>query len=91
MNRFTDAGQMWDDDYEILIPDAKPCPFCGCRYIRTKTAGFYETVGVTVLIIDCMECGCSMAYFSSDEDQGQQPYETAYAGALTKWNRRTGV
>lgn len=89
MSQFTDTGLLWDEGYEVLIKDAKPCPFCGNRYIRTKTPGFYESVGLSILIIDCMDCGCMMTYFSSDDGEGQKPYETAFAKALEKWNRRT--
>lgn len=89
MNRFTDTGILWDDDYEVLVRDAKPCPFCGNRYIKTNTPGFYDEVGYSILIIGCLECGCQVAYFSNDQVEDKKTYDEAFAGALAKWNRRT--
>ena len=90
MVHMTDSGNyLYDDDYEILVGDAKPCPFCGNRSIRTKTAGFYEMLEVSALIMDCPECGCSMTYYARDDGEGQKPYDTAFRGCLATWNRRT--
>lgn len=70
-------------DFEERVPDAKPCPFCGCRTIKAETKKWVEEHRVRGVRISCDGCMASVFHYSDDHD-----YEVSYGKALEKWNRR---
>lgn len=66
----------WEEKVE-----AKPCPFCGSKEVKTSKKesmeGFFRCVHVV-----CDECGVNLPGFGNT-------YEEALKDALEKWNRRT--
>lgn len=75
----------YDESYELLVPGAKPCPFCGSTRIKTITKERYKYLDANGVIFECLGCGCAKDSIVWPE---QQTYEEAYFKCFESWNRR---
>ena len=89
--QITDGVVLFDN--EMLAEGAKPCPFCGNVYIKTRTKEWYEDSKVHGLSLDCVKCGTEKWYFpplNERHEYIEMGYEDVLKNLLDGWNTRTG-
>ncbi len=78
-------------DYQKLVEGAKPCPFCGNKYIKTETKERYTEEKVSGSCFECQACGLELWHFKHLPEGKLAKYETVMDELLNKWNARAEV
>lgn len=71
----------------MLLPDMKPCPFCGQKIEAVSWE--QDGLGLTTLKVMCT-CGVTIKIDADDVFRTVDKYFRPGLDALEKWNRRAG-
>lgn len=88
--QITDGVVLFDN--EMLAEGAKPCPFCGNTYIKTRTKEWYEDSKVHGMSFECSKCDTEKWYFPPLNERHEYTkvnYEDVLKNLLDGWNTRS--